>query len=205
MSETSGDRHPPRAGDPARPDASPASADDAGQAPGPCWSSLPEPVRSRLAEAASLAVGALPVDDVPIPLRRLARFTPAKRSRLGRPALLAELESSGAFRAAVVAWWDEHRPGELAPSVDDPLAAAAGAVLVADPAAADAVARAARRGEEGELRAERDEALARVDKLTVELERLRAELADARAAVRTAVQERDAEYQQLRRRVSEQG
>jgi hypothetical protein len=184
MSETSGDRHPPRAGDPARPDASAASADDAGQAPGPCWSSLPEPVRSRLAEAASLAVGALPVDDVPIPLRRLARFTPAKRSRLGRSALLTELESSAAFRAAVVAWWDEHRPGELTPSADDPLAAAAASLLVADPGAAEAVALAARRGEAGELRAERDEALARVDKLTGELERMRAELADARAAAR---------------------
>jgi len=202
MSDPSGDRHPRSAGDPVRPDPSPGEP-DAG--PRPAWSTLPEPVRSRLAEAASVAVGAMPVDEVPVPLRRLARFTPAKRSRLGRPALLTELESSGAFRAAVVAWWDEHRPGELAPTVDDPLAAAAAAVLVADPAAADAVARAARRGEEGELRAERDEALARVDKLTVELERLRAELADARAAVRTAVQERDAEYQQLRRRVSEQG
>lgn len=198
MSDTSGDRLPPHAGDPGRPDVPSAS-------PGPVWSSLPEPVRSRLAEVAAVAVGAMPADDVPVPLRRLARFTPAKRSRLGRSALLAELESSGAFRAAVVAWWEEHRPGELTPGVDDPLSAAAAAVLVADPAAADAVAAAARRGESGELRAERDEALARVDKLTGELERLRAELADARAAVRTAVQERDAEYQQLRRRVSEQG
>ena len=98
MSVTSGDRLPPPAGDPARADAPPA--EPAG-CPGPAWSSLPEPVRSRLAEAASVAVGALPVDDVPIPLRRLARFTPAKRSRLGRPALLAELEASVAFRAAV--------------------------------------------------------------------------------------------------------
>src|SRR5919107_1322094 len=159
MSETSGDRHPPCAGDPARPDASPGSADDAGQAPGPCWSSLPEPVRSRLAEAASLAVGALPVDDVPIPLRRLARFTPAKRSRLGRSALLTELESSAAFRAAVVAWWDEHRPGELMPSADDPLAAAAASLLVADPGAAEAVAPSARRGQAREPRAVRDEEL----------------------------------------------
>src|SRR3954454_18267125 len=119
MSETSGDRHPPCAGDPARPDASPASADDSGQAPGPCWSSLPEPVRSRLAEAASLAVGALPGDGHPVPPPRLARVTPAKRSRLGRSALLAELESSAAFRVAVVAWWDEPAPGELTPMADD--------------------------------------------------------------------------------------
>jgi predicted RNA-binding protein with PIN domain len=109
------------------------------------------------------------------------------------------------FRSAVVAWWQEHRPGELSVAASDPLAAAAGAVLAGDPSAADAVARAARRGEDTELRAERDEALARVDKLTVELERLRGELADARASARSVGHERDLEYQQLRRRVGEQG
>ena len=166
MSDTSGDRLPPPAGDPGRADGSPCRRRRRGSLAGPSWVSLPEPVRSRLAEAASVAVGAMPCDDVPVPLRRLARFTPAKRSRLGRAALLAELEGSGAFRAAVVAWWEEHRPGELTPSAADPLAAAAAAVLVADPGAADAVALAARRGEAVELRAERDEALARVDKLT---------------------------------------
>jgi predicted RNA-binding protein with PIN domain len=176
-----------------------------GAAFGVAWNRLPESVRSRLAEAASVAVGALPSDDVPLPLRRLARFTPAKRARLGRPALLGELESSPAFRSAVVAWWQEHRPGELTATTADPLAAAAGAVLTGDPSVADAVTRAARRGEEVELRAERDEALARVEKLTVELERLRGELADARASARSAGQERDVEYQQLRRRVGEQG
>ena len=195
MSDTSGDRPPPAAGVAARPD-------EPGALVSPSWSRFPEPVRSRLAEVASVAVGALPADDVPVPLRRLARFTPAKRARLGRAALLAELESSAAFRAAVVAWWDEHRHGELAA---DPLGAAADAVLNDDPAAADAVARAARRGEAVELRAERDEALARVDKLTVELERLRGELADARASARSAGRERESEYQQLRRRVGEQG
>jgi predicted RNA-binding protein with PIN domain len=147
----------------------------------------------------------MPTDDVPVPLRRLARFTPAKRTRLGRPALLAELEASGVFRTAVVAWWEEHRAGELVATADDPLVAAAAAVLRGDPSVADVVAKAARRGEAVELRSERDEALARVDKLTVELERLRAELADARAAARSAGDVRDAEFQQLRRRVGEQG
>jgi predicted RNA-binding protein with PIN domain len=219
MSDTSGALFPRDAGAPACSDlpgvdAGPGSAGSTGDAPvdvpgdAPAfarWGQLPEAVRSRLAEAAAVAVGALPVDEVPVPLRRLARFTPAKRARLGRPALLAELQSSRAFRAAVVGWWAEHRPGELAPTASDPLAAAAGAVLAGDPAAADAVARAARRGEAVELRAERDEALARVDKLTVELERLRGELADARAATRSVGHEREAEYQQLRRRVGEQG
>ena len=67
------------------------------------------------------------------------------------------------------------------------------------------MAAAARRGEAGELRAERDAALSRVDKLTIELERMRGELTEARAHAREAGQQRDAEYQQLRRRVSEQG
>ena len=110
-----------------------------------------------------------------------------------------------AFRTAVIAWWEEHRPGELTATADDPLTAAAAAVLTDDPAAGDVVAAAARRGEAVELRAERDAALSRVDKLTIELDRLRGELTEARAQAREAGQQRDAEYQQLRRRVSDQG
>jgi hypothetical protein len=169
------------------------------------WSKLPEPLRARLSEVAATAVGSMPITDVPVPLRRLARFPPAKRAKLGGAALTAELEASAAFRTAVVAWWEDQRPGELTTAADDPLMAAAAALLNDDPDAGEAVALAARRGEAGELRAERDAALSRVDKLTTELERLRGELTEARAHARTAGQQRDHEYQQLRRRVSEQG
>ncbi|MGD9526814.1 NYN domain-containing protein [Pseudonocardia sp.] len=169
------------------------------------WDGLPEPLRARLADVAATAVGALPESDVPVPLRRLARFTPAKRARLGAALLLAELTSSAAFRATVLAWWAEHRPGELTVGADDPLTAAAAAVLAGDEKAADAVAATARRADAAELRAERDTALARVDKLSTELERLRSELAEARSQVRSVDGRRDADYQQLRRRVSEQG
>ncbi|MBW0092383.1 NYN domain-containing protein [Pseudonocardia sp. KRD-184] len=169
------------------------------------WSRLPDAVRARLADVAATAVGGMPATEVPVPLRRLARFTPAKRAKLGGPALLAELRASTVFRTAVVAWWDEHRSGELVPAADDPLTAAAAAVLAGDEAAAQAVAAAAHRGDVVELRAERDAALSRVDKLSVELERLRGELGEAREQARSAGDQRDAEYQQLRRRVSEQG
>src|SRR4051794_40368288 len=169
------------------------------------WDRLPEAVRSRLAEVAATAVGALPPVEVPVPLRRLARWTPAKRAKLGAAPLLAELAGSVGFRAQVVAWWAEHRPAELVPDADDPLTAAAAAVLVGDATAADAVAAAARRGEVGELRAELDAALSRVDKLTIEMERLRGELTESRARERTAGSRRDAEHHQLRRTVSEQG
>lgn len=173
--------------------------------PGVEWARLPEAVRSRLAEVTSEAVGAMPATELPVALRRLAKFTPAKRAKLGGRAMLAELESSVAFRSAVVAWWDEHRSGELDPASDDVRTAAAAAVLAGTAGAGEVVAAAARRGEVGELRAELDAALSRVDKLTLEIERLRGELGDAREQARTAGEARDAEYQQLRRRVSEQG
>lgn len=173
-------------------------------APAVDWGRLPDAVRARLADVAATALGGMPEKEVPVPLRRLARFTPAKRAKLGGPALTAELSTSALFRSSVVAWWSEHRPGELT-AADDPLTAAAAAVLVGDAAAADAVAAAAHRGDVVELRAERDAALSRVDKLTVELERLRGDLGEAREHARTAGEQRDVEYQQLRRRVSEQG
>lgn len=169
------------------------------------WERLPEVVRTRLAEAAATAVAGMPPADVPPPLRRLARFTPAKRARLGGAALVGELAGSAAFRTAVLAWWQDNRPDELVPTADDPVLAAVAGLLAGAPDAAGAIGAAARRAAAGELRAERDAARARVDKLTVELERLRAELAEARAHARAAGQHRDAEYQQLRRRVSEQG
>src|SRR5919106_2639303 len=130
------------------------------------WAKLPDAVRSRLAELAATAVGAMPVTDIPVPVRRLARFTPAKRAKLGGPALTGELAVSAAFRTAVVAWWEEHRPGELTLAADDPPTAAAAALLNDDANAVEVVARAARRGEATGIRAERDAALSRVDKLT---------------------------------------
>ena len=180
--------------------------DTAGVPGGVAWAALPEPLRARLADAAATAVGELDAADVPHKLRRIAGFTPAKRAKLGGPALLAELACSAAFRAAVMAWWDEHRPGELvADEAADPLTNAAAAILGGDPNAADAVAATARRVEVGEVKAERDTLLSKVDKLTAELERLRGELTEARAQVRQAGEQREAEFLHLRRRISEQG
>lgn len=173
------------------------------------WARLPDAVRTRLAEVAATAVGEMPLTDVPPSLRRVARFAPTKRAKLGGRALLAQLAASAAFRADVVSWWDEHRPRELSAAEDavaaDPLTAAAAALLSGAPAAQEIIAAAGRRTDAVELKAERDTALSRVDKLTGELERLRGELAEARAQTRTTGEEREAEFLALRRRVSEQG
>jgi predicted RNA-binding protein with PIN domain len=179
----------------------------AGSSPSPDldWSLLPDPVRHRLAEVAATAVGEMPKAEVPGSLRPFARFAPAKRARLGATALVRELREDAVFRTSVVAWWEEHRPGELAAGPDEPITTAAAAVLTGAPDARAAVASVARRGDAAEARAERDEALSRADKLAVEVERLRAELTEARDQAREAAAEREQEFARLRRKVSEQG
>jgi predicted RNA-binding protein with PIN domain len=173
--------------------------------PGPGLPELPEPVKARLAEVASVALGELPSEDLPTGLRRLARFAPAKRGRLGARALLNELFSSAVFRTAVLAWWEEHRPGELTGPDTDPVAGAVGAVLSGAPDAAERVAAIAERADVLTLRSQRDAALARVEKLTAELDRLRAELSEARAGIREAHAARSQELDRLRKRIREQG
>lgn len=215
MSASSDD--PP--GEPALPDGAGAAEESAAAAAGtgPAeaapvrvdWARLPDAVRTRLAEVAATAVGEMAATDVPIAVRRVARFAPAKRAKLGGRALLAQLADSATFRADVVAWWDEHRPRELSAAEDavaaDPLTAAAAAVLAGAADVSSILAAAVRRTEAVEVKAERDTALSRVDKLTAELERLRAELAEARAQARSAGEDRETEFLALRRRVSEQG
>ncbi|HEY2205688.1 MAG TPA: NYN domain-containing protein [Pseudonocardia sp.] len=169
------------------------------------WTALPEPVRARMAELAAAAVGELPPVDVPAGLRRLARFTPSKRARLGSRQLVAELRCSAAFRASVLAWWQRTHPDELTGPDADPVTSAAGAVLADAPDAAGLVAEVAERADLAAMRVERDNALARVDKLTAELERLRAELTEARSALRDVGAARDDELDRLRRRFREQG
>jgi hypothetical protein len=169
------------------------------------WTELPEPVRARLAEVASVAVAELPAAEVPAGLRRLTKFTPSKRARLGARALLGELRDSAAFRAAVLAWWEEHRPGELTGADADPVGGVAGAVLADAPDLEDRLGAVAERAEAVTLRAQLDAALARVDKLDGELERLRAELAESRSGARESDQVRDDELDRMRRRYREQG
>lgn len=169
------------------------------------WTELPGPVRARLAQVASVAVGELAKMDVPASVRRLTRFTPSKRARLGARVLLGELEESPAFRTAVFAWWEEHRPGELTGPDADPVGGAAGAVLIGSEDVAERLASIAERSDVVTLRSQRDAALARVDKLTAEQERLRAELIEARSGAREARSARDDELDRLRKRIREQG
>src|SRR2546423_10398501 len=79
------------------------------------WDALPEAVRNRLAQLASGALDALPESDVPLSVRRLASFAPAKRARLGGGPVLAPLRGPPSFPAPWPARADrqpaDHRPG----------------------------------------------------------------------------------------------
>jgi predicted RNA-binding protein with PIN domain len=60
---------------------------------------LPEPVRARVIAYAADALGALPPDHVPGPLKRAALFTPSRRARLAGQQILDQLEGDPEFRA----------------------------------------------------------------------------------------------------------
>ncbi|GAB1514281.1 NYN domain-containing protein [Actinophytocola sp. KF-1] len=169
------------------------------------WTALPDAVRTRIAELGADALGALPKVDVPQQLRAVAKFTPAKRARLGAGAIIASLRDSVAFRTAVVEWCREHRAAALDMSGDDPAAVAAAAVLLGADNAPHYLELVSRRASDAGLRAQRDAAVARADKAETELARIRAELADVQGAVDRVRAEGEAELERLRKRLREQG
>ncbi|BAL86650.1 hypothetical protein AMIS_14300 [Actinoplanes missouriensis 431] len=172
---------------------------------------LPEAVRQRITTLAAAALPGLPADEMPVPLRRVARFAPNRRARLGGRDIAAQLVADPLFRqrlgARVVT-----EAGDLgaavtsgvAPAAADPVEVAALAYLARPAgwrelidAAGDAVraeadtaaiASQVRAAEQRAVRAEHDRTVARVeaDKLRDELARVREELGQLREEARTA-------------------
>ena len=172
---------------------------------------LPEPVRQRITSLAAAALPALPGDEIPVALRRVARFAPNRRARLGGREIAAQLAGDPLFRQRISTRAVEDT-GDLgaavaagmAPAAADPVEVAALAYLVrpegwreliesagqAVQAEVDsaAVAGQLRAAEHRAARAEHDRAVARVeaDKLRDELARVREELGQLREETRTA-------------------
>ena len=190
----------PAGGDPATAGGDPATAEPI----------LPEPVRQRVIALAAACLPGLSVEEQPAPLRRVARFAPNRRARLGGTLIAAQLAGDALFRSRL-ATRVLADAGELgtailagaAPGAADPvevaalaylgrppgwlaLIASAGEVVRAD---ADHATRTVRhRDLEARLvRAEHDRAVARVeaDKLRDELARLRDESGTLREENRT--------------------
>jgi predicted RNA-binding protein with PIN domain len=171
---------------------------------------LPEQVRQRVIAAAAAALTGLPGDELPAPLRRVAKFAPHRRARLGAAAIAAQLAGDPLFRQRVASRVLADA-GELggavlegtSPAAADPVEVAALAYLsrptgwvemveaASDAVRAEsesaAVADLMREVESRAARAEHDRAVARVeaDKLRDELAKLRDEAAALREEVRT--------------------
>jgi predicted RNA-binding protein with PIN domain len=171
---------------------------------------LPEPVRQRITALAAAALPGLPPDEIPVPLRRVARFAPNRRARLGGREIAAQIAADPLFRqrlsTRVVA--DAGDLGAavtdgLAPAAADPVEVAALAYLarpdgwrglisdagevVRAEADSAAVANQVRDAEQRAARAEHDRAVAKVeaDKLRDELARVREELGQLREEARS--------------------
>lgn len=91
---------------------------------------LPEPVRARVLELASAAMTGMPTADVPPPLRKVAKFAPHRRARLGGAAIAAALVRDGGFRQRV-AQRVEEATGEVGAAVRAGEVPAAGPVELA--------------------------------------------------------------------------
>ncbi|GLI03103.1 NYN domain-containing protein [Phytohabitans aurantiacus] len=171
---------------------------------------LPEPVRQRVVALTAAALPSVPADELPVPLRRVAKFAPNRRARLGGQAIAAQLAADPLFRQRVTGRiLDE--AGELGvavlegvcPAAADPvevaalaylarpqnwrdLVEAAGEVVRAEADSA-VVTELIREAEQRATRAEHDRAVAKVeaDKLRDELARVREELGQLREEART--------------------
>lgn len=172
-------------------------------------SSLPEPVRQRIVTLAAAALPGLPADELPVPLRRVAKFAPNRRARLGGAAIAVQLAGDALFRQRVTGRVLAEA-GELGaavieggcPAAADPVEVAALAYLarpagwrdlieaagrtVRAEADSAVVAELVREAEQRATRAEHDRAVAKVeaDKLRDELARVREELGQLREETR---------------------
>ncbi len=171
---------------------------------------LPEAVRQRVINLAASAITGLPIDELPTALRRVAKFAPNRRARLGGPIIATQLAADPLLRQRLAARVVKEA-GDLGaaiaegapPSAADPVEVAAlaylcrpdgwrdmvdGATLAlrADSASA-AVEGRVREVEQRLARTEHDRAMARVEaeKLRDELARLRDETSGLREEART--------------------
>lgn len=175
---------------------------------------LPEPVRARVVTLVAAAMTSVPADEIPAPLRKVAKFAPNRRARLGGAAIATQLASDVMFRQRVAAQV-RAEAGELAaavaqgtsPAAADPVEVAALAYLtrptgwrelieaaeaaLAAEADRSAVVEQVRDAEARATQAEHDRTVARVeaDKLRAELTRVRDELGTLRSEHRSTVRE----------------
>ncbi|HZB33567.1 MAG TPA: NYN domain-containing protein [Streptosporangiaceae bacterium] len=162
---------------------------------------LPEAVRQHVVEAAAELIGTLPPEEVPAPLRRIAKFEPRKRAKRAATPIAAQLEGDEEFRTRVVDYVREAHPGFIdaieagaPPAAADPVQVAAIAYLVRPAgwtryveAARSELERSAAAAEEAaaaqEIAMLREQLTAAKSVRAEEIDKLRGELRDSRTEV----------------------
>lgn len=183
---------------------------------------LPLPVRQRVVELAAEALGGLPLEEVPGPLRPFRGFTPAKRARLAGTPIATSLDGDAAFRLRVSACVREVLPALAdaltaghAPPAADPVEVAAVAYLLRpddwrrfvgaaradldrDADAAGSTAAAAQSARlTAQLTSARTQARADVERLRGELAASKSEVADLRRRLHAAREGRRAAEEEV--------
>jgi len=190
-----------------------AAADRAPQnltAVGPELQDLPDSVRAMIVRWAARIVGTLPSSQIPPNLARVARFTPAKRGKLGAAALAEAVNSNAAFRAAVAEWAatevaerTEDVAGVTDPEPDVDVAAAAVAFLLRLPTQTELLT-SVRESVPAISRAQVERHGLELRRLQKELKTVTAERDALRSDLLATVSTGD-EAERLRRRSREQG
>ena len=155
---------------------------------------------------AAEALGRLVADQVPLPLRRLASFAPARRARLGGERILEAAEADEAFRGRLAVQARAVVPeagAELDAGDADSLDAAALAWLERPDGWQDVVARAAESGRAREEEAAVRAADERADRLQRRLDDASDELKAARQKARDDLDALRADNTDLRRKLGE--
>ncbi len=167
---------------------------------------LPEPVRQRVLALAAQALGAMPVTDVPAPLRRFASFAPSRRAKLSASVLGPVLESDEHFRKLVAFEVRQEHP-ELGDAVSD-----GRAVPAADPVEVAALAYLLRPDNWQDLVAGAAQAMVEavpavdesvVARLNDQLDQARTEARQTRDRLRAQIAELKQENTVLRRKLNE--
>ncbi len=171
---------------------------------------LPESVRLRVLALAADRLGALPPDEVPAALRRVARFAPLKRARLAAVPIALALESDPGFRATVADAVREGLP-ELVTALEtgSPLPAlpieevAAAAYLLRPPGWWQLVQEASAAAAAAESSAARAASAAVVARLQEQLDLLRAQSRAEVERLRAELGATRSETAELRRRLGD--
>lgn len=171
---------------------------------------LPGPVRARLLGLAADALGRIPVEQLPSPLKRVASFAPARRSKLAGTQIAAALETDQAFRESVAAH-ARTQMSELAAALDsgdvpaaaDPVDLAVAAYLLRPEGWPGLVAGASERAGSDQAAAVVRQAKEEGDRLRRQLESVTEELKEARQRSREQLAALKLENSELRHKLSD--